>query len=63
MLMMSNFSQLFCIECDALGTGLGPVVLSQEKKKPIAFFSKVLVETSLTKSIYEKELMALVLTI
>ena len=60
-LMMPDFSQSFCIECDASGTGLG-VVLSQNKK-PIAFSSKALAETSLTKSIYEKELMALVLAI
>ena len=37
-------------------------MLSQ-KKQPIAFFSKALVESSLTKSVYEKELMALVLAI
>jgi len=37
-------------------------VLSQDKK-PIAFFSKALAETSLSKSIYEKELMALMLAI
>ena len=30
-LMMSDFSQPFCIECDVSGTGLG-AVLSQNKK-------------------------------
>jgi len=38
------------------------VVLSQNKK-PIAFFSKALADLSLTKSIYKKELMAVVLAI
>ena len=60
-LRMPDFSQPFCIECDASGTGLG-AMLSQEKQR-IVFFSKALAETSLTKSIYEKELMALVLAI
>jgi len=58
---MSDFSQPFCIKCDASGKGLG-AVLSQNKK-PIAFFSKALAESSLTKSIYEKELMAFVFAI
>jgi len=53
-LMMSNFSQPICIECNASGTGIG-AVLSQ-KKQPIVFFSKALAETSLTKSIYEKKI-------
>jgi len=60
-LSLPDFSKPLYIECDALGKGIG-VVLSQNKKS-ITFFSKALAETSLSKSIYEKELTALVLAI
>jgi len=60
-LIMPDFSQPFCIESDIASKGLG-VVLTQNKK-PIAIFSKALAESSMTKSIYEKEFMALVLAI
>lgn len=60
-LAMPDFSQPFSIECDASRKGVG-VILSQNKR-PVAFFSKALADSSLTKSVYEKELMALVLAI
>lgn len=58
---MPDFTKTFSIECDSSRKGIG-AVLAQEKK-PIAYFSKALEDSSLTKSVYEKELMALVLAI
>lgn len=58
MLAVLDFGQLFSIECDASGKGVG-AVLSQGKQ-PIVYFTRALAPASLSKSVYEKELMALV---
>ena len=55
-LSMLNFSKQFSIECDASGKGIG-VVLTQDRKQ-IAYFNKALKDLTLSKSVYEKELMA-----
>ncbi|KZV27225.1 hypothetical protein F511_04678 [Dorcoceras hygrometricum] len=60
-LRMPDFKQQFVIECDASGRGVG-AVLTQDGR-PVAYFSKALASRSLSKSTYEKELMALVLAI
>ena len=61
LLVLPNFSQHFEIECDASGKGIGAVLM--QNRQPIAYFSKALSPNNLSKSAYEKELMALVLVV
>ena len=59
-LAVLNFSKTFVLECDALDTCLG-VVLMQEGC-PLACTSKQLCDKNLGKSTYEKEMMAILPT-
>ncbi|XP_017233746.1 uncharacterized protein LOC108207825 [Daucus carota subsp. sativus] len=52
-LAMPNFEELFVIETDASGYGLGAVLM--QKNRPLAFYSKLLGVKAQQKSIYEKE--------
>ena len=58
---LPDFSKPFELETDASRVGL-EVVLMQEEK-PLAYFSHELIPLAQSKSVYERELMAMVLAI
>jgi hypothetical protein len=59
-LALSDFTKTFVLECDASMKGIGVVLM--EEGQPLAFTSKKLSERNLGKSIYEKEMLAIMHT-
>ncbi len=60
-LALPDFSKTFVIECDASGFEMRAV--SMQGGRPLAYYSQALKEKNLFLSTYEKELLALMLSV
>lgn len=60
-LSLPDIAQKFVLECDAFTKGIGAVLM--QRGKPIAYFSQALHGRNQLLSTYEKELLALVLSV
>jgi hypothetical protein len=60
-LALPDFNKSFMLECNTSGYGIGAVLM--QEGKPIAYYSQGLKGKNLFLSTYEKELLALVLSV
>jgi hypothetical protein len=56
-LTLPDFTKAFILECDASRKGIGIVLMKEGQ--PLAFTNKQLSEKNLVKSIYEKDMLAI----
>nr|GEZ44303.1 Ty3/gypsy retrotransposon protein [Tanacetum cinerariifolium] len=60
-LALLNLSKEFVVDTDALGFGIGAVLM--QEGRPIAYYSQTLGSRAIMKSVYQQELMAILLAI
>lgn len=62
-LVLPDFTKEFIVETDASGSGSGLGAVLMQAGRPAAYLSKVLSPRNREKSVYERELMAIVLAL